>query len=40
MEKRGKINMDFSKFENRYKVTGELTVLTALHIGSGKELYI
>lgn len=29
--------MDFSKFENRYKVTGELTVLTALHIGSGKE---
>lgn len=29
--------MDFSKFENRYKITGELTVLTALHIGSGKE---
>lgn len=29
--------MDFSKFENRYKITGELIVLTALHIGSGKE---
>lgn len=29
--------MDFSKFENRYKITGELVVLTALHIGSGKE---
>ena len=29
--------MDFSKFENRYKITGELKVLTALHIGSGKE---
>ena len=37
MEKGGKINMDFSKFENRYKITGELVVLTALHIGSGKE---
>lgn len=29
--------MDFSKFENRYKITGELKVLTALHVGSGKE---
>ena len=29
--------MDFSKFENRYKIIGELVVLTALHIGSGKE---
>ena len=29
--------MDFSKFGNRYKITGELVVLTALHIGSGKE---
>lgn len=29
--------MDFSKFENRYKITGELVVLIALHIGSGKE---
>lgn len=29
--------MDFTKFENRYKITGELVVLTALHIGSGKE---
>lgn len=29
--------MDFSKFENRYKITGELIVVTALHIGSGKE---
>ena len=29
--------MDFSKFENRYKITGELVVLTALHIGSGKD---
>ena len=29
--------MDFSRFENRYRITGELIVLTALHIGSGKE---
>ena len=29
--------MDFSTFKNKYVITGELTVKTALHIGSGKE---
>lgn len=29
--------MDFSIFNNKYIITGELVVLTALHIGSGKE---
>lgn len=29
--------MDFSIFKNKYVITGELTVKTALHIGSGKE---
>ena len=29
--------MDFSVFKNKYFIEGELTVLTALHIGSGKE---
>ena len=29
--------MDFSIFKNKYVITGELIVKTALHIGSGKE---
>ena len=29
--------MDFSVFKNKYFIEGDLTVLTALHIGSGKE---
>ena len=29
--------MDFSVFKNKYFIEGELVVLTALHIGSGKE---
>ena len=29
--------MDFSTFKNKYIIEGELIVLTALHIGSGKE---
>lgn len=29
--------MDFSVFRNKYIITGELEVMTALHIGSGKE---
>ena len=29
--------MDFSVFKNKYFIEGELIVLTALHIGSGKE---
>lgn len=29
--------MDFLKFKNKYIITGELEVLNALHIGSGKE---
>ena len=29
--------MDFSIFNNKYVIKGKLTVLTALHIGSGKE---
>ena len=29
--------MDFSTFKNKYVIKGELTVKTALHIGSGKE---
>ena len=29
--------MDFSTFKNKYILKGELTVKTALHIGSGKE---
>jgi len=29
--------MDFSIFKNKYFIEGDLTVLTALHIGSGKE---
>lgn len=29
--------MDFSIFKNRYRITGNLEVLTALHIGSGIE---
>ena len=29
--------MDFSIFKNKYVITGEMTVKTALHIGSGKE---
>lgn len=29
--------MNFSTFKNKYVITGELTVKTALHIGSGKE---
>lgn len=29
--------MDFSTFHNKYIIEGELVILTALHIGSGKE---
>lgn len=29
--------MDFLKFKNKYIITGELEVINALHIGSGKE---
>ena len=29
--------MDFSIFKNRYRISGNLEVLTALHIGSGIE---
>ena len=29
--------MDFSIFKNKYKISGNLEVLTALHIGSGVE---
>ena len=29
--------MDFSTFHNKYVLEGELVILTALHIGSGKE---
>ena len=29
--------MDFSVFKNKYFIEGDLVVLTALHIGSGKE---
>ena len=29
--------MDFKVFKNKYIIKGELTVLTALHIGSGIE---
>lgn len=29
--------MDFSVFKNKYIITGELEVMTALHIGSGNE---
>ena len=29
--------MDFSTFKNKYVLTGEIVVLNALHIGSGKE---
>ena len=29
--------MDFSVFKNKYRISGNLEVLTALHIGSGIE---